>query len=105
MSMASGNASEGWTLHHALERTADPKAWSAWVERNGAFDKVRQPIPSAPAPAPKVVAEHRQAAVGAYNDLIRQFRDMLVSGVLVATGSRNARSRYRRSSIPKGGVA
>ena len=86
----------GWTLQEALERTADPDAWETWIKSKAAFEKVKSPPSSSPGAfalsSPPEVREHRQRASEAWNKVEKQFRELLTSGTLVATGSRGDRS-------------
>ena len=90
------DASQGWTLQQALERTADPNAWTLWVKARSDYEKIKTPIPSAPGsfitPAPHKVAECHRAALEAYNSMLLQLRYHLIAGSLAALGSREARS-------------
>jgi hypothetical protein len=85
------DASQGWTLLQALEKTADPKAWGAWIAFRAAFEKARAPHTSEPASVDPV-AKHHQESNEAHNAIVRPLREMLLSGALVATGSHDSQT-------------
>jgi len=90
------NVAEGWTLQQALELTADPHVWGKWLATKAEFEKIRTPIPSSPGSfitrSPDVVAKCRLRATQCFDTVVRQLRDLLEGGTLIATGSRAERS-------------
>jgi hypothetical protein len=83
---------QGWTLAEALERTANPELWRAWIAAKGAWEKVRVPTPSdASTPlhrSPRDIQALRHAADDAFHQVKSVIWQHLTQERLTAIGSR-----------------
>jgi hypothetical protein len=89
---------QGWTLAEALERTAEPDLWKAWIAAKDAWEKARVPTPAGPSASlhrsPQELKIIRSAAEAAFRQVKDELWRYLIDGRLAATASRGSRSEF-----------